>query len=162
MVLDDELENLNKADLIANLPLFSGIDASYRKVLASSSEVLKFESGQTLFRQGDIGREAYIIISGEAEVTTEGSDGEILVATIGPNQFMGEIAVLIDVPRTATVSAASDLTTLMISTEIFYSMVTEFPAIGVEVMRELAQRLFETTGHLRQVSVDPETIEFSG
>lgn len=162
MSLDKQGRLLDKVDLIAKIPLFSEIGAENRELLASSSEILKFDSGRVLFRQGDVGEGAYIIISGEAEVTTEGPEGDIVVATIGPHQFIGEIAILIDVPRTATVTALTDLTVLMVSMEMFYRLVTGFPAIGIEVMRELARRLFKTTGQLRQVSTDSETIEFSG
>lgn len=158
MSLDGEA---NKVDLIGKIPLFSEIGSSNRELVASSSKILKFETGEVLFRQGDVGKEAYIIISGEAEVTTEGPEGEISVATIGPSQFIGEIAILIDVPRTATVSALSDLTTLMISMDMFYHLVAEFPTIGIEVMRELAHRLYKTTTQLSQTS-DRETIALSG
>lgn len=159
---DEETELSRKIDLLARIPLFSELDSASRRLLASASEILKFETGQILFRQGDVGKEAYVIVSGEAEVMTEGSEGEIVVAAIGPNQFIGEIAILIDVPRTATVSALSDLTTLMISKEMFYSMVSEFPAVGIEVMRELAERLLRTTAQLELSSSDAETIRLSG
>jgi CRP/FNR family cyclic AMP-dependent transcriptional regulator len=110
---------------------------------------LTFGSGQALFCQGDVGNAAYIIMSGEAEVITEGPEGEITVATLGKNQFIGEISILIDVPRTATVTAMTELTVLVISKDMFYRMVTEFPTIGIEIMRELARRLFKTTVQLR-------------
>lgn len=162
MSLDRQGITLDKVDLVAKIPLFSEIGAANREILASSSEVLKLDSGQVLFHQGDVGEQAYIIVKGEAEVTIEGPDGHIAVATIGPHQFIGEIAILIDVSRTATVTALTDLTVLMVSMEMFYRLVTEFPSIGIEVMRELARRLYKTTSQLRQVSTDYETIEFSG
>lgn len=159
---DEETELSGKIDLLTRIPLFAELDSANRRFLASASEILKFETGEILFRQGDVGKEAYVIVSGEAEIVTEGPEGDIVVATIGPNQFFGEIAILIDAPRTATVSALSDLTTLMISKEMFYSMVSEFPAVGIEIMRQLAQRLLRTTARLGQPSSDTETIRLSG
>jgi len=64
--------------------------------------------------------------------------------------LIGEIGILCDVPRTATVKASSNLTTLRISKDLFFSMVTDFPAMGVEIMRELAHRLDHTTTQLRE------------
>lgn len=158
----EELDLTGKVKLLSEIPLLSSIDPSNIAHLASSSDILSFGSGQILFRQGDIGKEAYIIISGEAEVVTEGPEGDIVVATIGQHQFIGEIALLIDVPRTATVVASGDLTTLMVSKEMFYHMLVEYPVVGIEVMRELADRLLRTTIQLRHVSGDIDTIHLSG
>jgi CRP-like cAMP-binding protein len=149
-----------KVDLLTRIPLFSEISAPHRKLLASSSKVLRFESGEILFHQGDVGNTAYLIIGGEAEIVTEGPGGEIAIATIGRYQFIGEVAVLIDVSRTATVVAATDLTALVMSKEMFYRMVTDYPAIAIEVMRELARRLYKTT--VRVGRGGAENVEFSG
>ncbi len=75
--------------------------------------------------------------------------GEITVAQVGKNDLIGEIAILCDVPRTATVKAVSEVTTLAISKELFFRMVTEFPQMAVEIMRELARRLERTTSKLQ-------------
>ena len=87
-------------------------------------------------------------MTGEAEVLVEQTNGAISIAKLGTHELIGEIAILIDVPRTATVRAVTELTALEISKETFLQMVTEFPEIGIEVMRELAHRLVRTTNHL--------------
>lgn len=158
----EELDLASKVKLITEIPLLSRIGPDNIAHLAASSDVLRFSSGHILFRQGDIGKEAYIIISGEAEVITEGPEGEISVATIGQHEFVGEIALLVDVPRTATVVASGDLSTLMVSKEMFYHMVVEYPTVAIEVMRELANRLLATTARLRETSSDMDTIHLSG
>jgi CRP-like cAMP-binding protein len=159
--LNEEADLLRKIDLLTKIPLISKIGHPMLELLALDSETLAFGSGQTLFCQGDVGNAAYIIISGEAEVITEGPEGEITVATLGKNQFIGEIAILIDVPRTATIRAMTELTALMISKDMFYHMVTEFPTIGIEIMRELAHRLEQTTVQLGQVRSDIKPIQYS-
>jgi CRP-like cAMP-binding protein len=68
---------------------------------------------------------------------------------MGKNDFVGDIAVLCDVPRTATVTATSQLTTMKISKELFIQLVCQFPQIAIEIMRELAQRLDVTTRRLQ-------------
>lgn len=140
--LEEEVGHLRK------IPLFSKIEPSKLKLLAFTSEELTFGAGQTLFHQGDVGDAAYIIMRGEAEVTIESPRGEITVATLGENQLIGEIALLTDGPRTATVRAMTEVQTLVISKEQFFRMVTEFPTVGLEIMRALAQRLERTTTQL--------------
>ncbi|MGA8261319.1 MAG: cyclic nucleotide-binding domain-containing protein [Arenicellales bacterium] len=148
MSLDENMDLNSRLDLLARIPLFSEISAPHRELLASSSKVLTFESGEILFHQGDVGDTVYLIVDGEAEVVTEGPGGEIAIATIGRYQFIGEVAILIDVPRTATVVAVADLAALVMPRDIFYRMVTDYPEIAIEVMRELARRLLKTTAQV--------------
>ena len=96
---------------------------------------------------GDV---AYIILDGEADVLVDTPNGQISVAKLGKNDLVGEMAILIDIPRTATVKAIDRVATLAISKDLFFRMVTEFPQMGVEIMRELAHRLENTTAQLRE------------
>ena len=138
-----------EVDLLRKIPLFAKIEPSKLKLLAFTSERLTFGPGQELFRQGDVGDKAYVIIDGEADVLVDSEGGELVVAKLGKNDIVGEIAILIDVPRTATVRALGDLETLAISKDQFFRMIDEFPEMAIEVMRELAQRLERTTHQLR-------------
>ncbi|MEZ5668219.1 MAG: Crp/Fnr family transcriptional regulator [Alphaproteobacteria bacterium] len=145
MSLQEEVE------LLRRIPLFAKLEPSKLKLLAFTSERLSFDRGQALFRQGDPGDAAYIIIDGAAAVEVDSPSGPIRVATLGRNDFVGEIAILCDVPRTATVIADSDVVTLRISKDLFFRLITEFPQMAVEIMRELAHRLELTTANLREV-----------
>lgn len=144
MSLNEEVE------LLRNIPLFAKLEPSKLKLLAFTSERITFEAGQVLFRQGDAGDAAYIIVEGSSDVLVESPDGELRVAQLGRNDFVGEIAILCDVPRTATVKAVERTVTLRISKELFFRLVTEFPEMSVEIMRELASRLEHTTQQLRE------------
>lgn len=137
--------------ILRNIPLFARIEPSKLKLLAFTSERITFAAGETLFHQGDPADCAYIVIEGEAEVLVDTPQGPLCVAVIGPNDVVGEIAILIDVPRTATVRARTALVTLRIAKDLFFRLVTEFPQIAVEIMRELAHRLEQTTGRLSDV-----------
>lgn len=143
MTIDEEVELLRK------IPLFAKVDPAKLKLLAFASERAVFAPGENLFQQGDPGDAAYIIIEGEAEVLIKGASGPIAVATVGKNDFVGEIAILCEIPRTATIRAKTALTTLRITKDLFFRMLLDFPAIGIEVMRVLAQRLDHTTERLR-------------
>lgn len=143
MSLNEEVE------LLRNIPMFSKIDPSKLKLLAFASERVIFGQGQELFHQGDSGDTAYIIIDGNANVLIDSPGGELAVAKIGKNELVGEIAILCDVPRTATLRADDQVTTLAISKDLFFQMVREYPDMGIEIMRELAQRLEQTNAQLR-------------
>jgi CRP-like cAMP-binding protein len=137
-----------EVEMLKKIPLFANIEVSKLKLLAFTSERVKFTADEVLFRQGEAAQSAYIIMDGAAEVEVQTPSGPRVVATVGKNDFVGEIAILCDVPRTATVRAKTDLVTLCISKDLFFRLVTEFPQMAVEIMRVLAQRLERTTGVL--------------
>ena len=139
-----------EVELLRNIPLFSRIATSRLKLLAFTSERLDWDASQTLFRQGDDGDAAYIIMDGSAAVLIETDGGEVEVARLRRGDVVGEIAILCDVPRTATVRATEALTTLRVTKEVFFRLVTEFPEVSVEIMRELAARLERTNAQLRE------------
>ncbi len=144
MSLNEEVE------LLRNIPLFCKIEPSKLKLLAFTSDRLTFSEGQDLVVQGDAGDSAYVIMDGNADVIVNTPDGPHKVAQVGKNDIIGEIALLCDVPRTATVRAQGELITLRITKELFFQLVTEFPQMAVELMRELAKRLEKTTAQLTE------------
>lgn len=146
MSLNEEVE------LLRNIPMFANIEPSKLKLLAFTSERLTFGAGDLLFKQGDSGDAAYIIVDGEAEVMIDTQEGPLTVAHFKKNDIVGEIAILTDVPRTATVKASTQLETMVISKDLFFRLVMEFPQIAVEIMRELAKRLEATNTRLRELS----------
>ena len=150
-------------EVLRSIPLFSKIDPAKLKLLAFTSEHLEFDAGDTLFRQGDAGDAAYILLDGNADILVDVAGGQtIRVASLGQNDFVGEIAILCDVPRTATVVARSRLVTMRISKDGFFNLVTQFPQIGIEVMHELAARLHHTTQDLTGARQRIEELERSG
>ena len=119
--------------VLREVPPFAALDDHKLKLLAFTSERLTFADGQELFHQGDVGDKAFIIMAGEADVLVDTPNGELKVATLKKNDLVGEIAILIDVPRTASVRAAQDLTTLAISKDQFFRMITEFPEMAIRL-----------------------------
>jgi len=151
MGLQDEVE------LLRNIPLFAKIEPSKLKLLAFTSERLTYSQDEILFSQGDAGDSAYIIIGGEADIVVNTPGGPLVVATLKQNEIVGEIAILCDVPRTATVRAKTELTTLRITKDLFFNLVVEFPQIAVEIMRELARRLEQTTTKLQEAVANAQS-----
>ncbi len=146
MTLQQDVEVLRK------VPLFAKIEPAKLKLLAFTSEHLEFVPGQALCRQGEPGDAAFVVLDGSADVLVETGQGQVKVAQVGKHDIVGEIAILCNVPRTATVQATTALAALRVSKDGFFNLVTQFPAVGVEVMQELAQRLLQTTQRLTESS----------
>jgi CRP/FNR family transcriptional regulator, cyclic AMP receptor protein len=135
-------------ELLRRVPIFAEIEPSKLKLLAFMSERVGFDSGKRLMQQGDPADAAYLIIDGHAEVILETPAGPVIVATLGPNDTVGEMGILGNVPRAATVRAQDRLIALRISKELFMRMVREFPSMAVSIMQELALRLESTNKQL--------------
>jgi CRP-like cAMP-binding protein len=140
---------LQEYELLRRIPFFAEIEPAKLKLLTFMSERVGYDAGKTLFRQGDRADAAYLIIEGEAEVIVELQTGPMTIATLGPHEIVGEMAILCDVPRTATVRAKSRLVALRIAKDPFMRMVREFPNMAISIMRELAHRLEMTNNQLR-------------
>ena len=136
-----------EVEILRRIPLFANVESAKLKLMCFASERVTYKSGQSLFEQGDVGDAAFIIIEGAADVIVT-HEAPLVVAQVGKDDIVGEIAILVDIPRTATVTATSDLTTLKITKDLFFRMITDFPEMGVEIMRVLAQRLEQTTAQL--------------
>ncbi|MBC8792216.1 MAG: cyclic nucleotide-binding protein [Tagaea sp. CACIAM 22H2] len=140
-----------ETDALKRIPLFAKLDPAKLKLLAFMSQRLTYEPGQAIFSQGDAGDAAYIVLEGEAAVLIDTNSGPTEIARTGKHEIVGEIAILCEVPRTATVRAAGDnsLVCLKIEKDDFMALVNEFPSMGLEIMRELARRIVKTNAQLR-------------
>lgn len=144
MSINEEVEALRR------VPFFAAVDPAKIKLLAFASEQQSFAAGATIFREGDPGDAAYLLLEGEAAVMAAAPDGLHKVASIPRNAFLGEIAILCNIPRTATVVAAEPIRALKIGKDAFLQLMRDVPQIAFELMRELATRLDETTDRLRE------------
>lgn len=137
-----------EVDLLRRVPLFSGIEPSRLKLLAYTSDVVTYQESQVLFKQGDVGDAAYVIIKGDAEVIVPSDSREIVVAVLRDGAILGEIAILCDTPRNATIRAKGEVKALRIRKEPFFELLRQFPEMAVKVAQELAERLTKTTADL--------------
>jgi len=142
MSLEQEVE------LIRQFPIFSKIQPAMQKLLCFSAERLTFDSGQVIFNAGDAGDSAYIVIDGKVEISVPTPAGPIVINTMGRNELLGEIAIVGEVPRTATAKALTRLETLKISKELFMKIIRENPDAAIELVKILASRLASTTNQL--------------
>jgi CRP-like cAMP-binding protein len=149
-------------ELLRRVPIFAEIEPAKLKLLAFMSERVGFDPGKRLMQQGDPADAAYLIIDGHAEVILETPAGPVIVATLGANDFVGEMAILGDVPRNATVRAKDRLIALRISKEPFLRMVREFPTMAVSIMQELAQRVDLTNKQLSTALAEVKRLREGG
>jgi len=137
-------------EVLRQVPFFAEIEPPKLKALAYVSERVGFDDGKVVFRQGDPGDAAYLIIDGEADIVLEDPvAGPVTVATLRVNDIVGEMAILTHEPRNATVRAKGRLTALRIGKDPFMRMVREFPSMAVSIMQELAHRVNDTNNQLR-------------
>jgi CRP-like cAMP-binding protein len=148
-----------EVELLQRIPMFAQVEPAKLKLLAFTSPRVAFEPGQILFNQGDRGDAAYLVVEGEAEVLVNTPAGQLQVADVGKNAFVGEIAILCDVPRTATIRARGRLVTLRIDKDLFMRLIAEFPSMAIGIMRELAARLEHNNRRLREALAENETLK---
>ena len=135
MALTEEMQ------LLKAIPLFAEIEESKLKLIAFASQRLRYSPGEIAIREGELTDSIYVILSGRAEVVINAARGPIAVATIGKNAIFGEIGVLCDLPRTATVRAYSELQVLRIEKSFFLQILEDFPTVARAIMNQLGLRL---------------------
>ncbi len=126
-----------KVELIRSVPLFSGCSKRELAEIASMTDELDFPEGKTLIKEGERGREFLVLIEGTVDVTQKGRK----LPPLGRADCIGEIALILDVPRTATVTTSSPVRALVMTNQSFASLIKRSPQIQLKVLRSLAERL---------------------
>jgi CRP/FNR family cyclic AMP-dependent transcriptional regulator len=127
----------SKAELLSNVRLFSTCNKRELARIASLVDEVEAPKGKVLVRQGDTGQECFVIAEGRAKATMRGKG----TAVLGPGSFFGEMSLLDQGPRSATVTAETDMDLLVLGSREFSALVNEVPVVAVRIMRVLAERL---------------------
>ena len=130
-----------EAEMLHKVPMFSKLELSKLQLLAFTSELCTFDGGEVLFEAGDAADSAYVIMEGEVEIVVETGAGPVVEGVLGPNELFGELGVLTNSPRSATIRAKDGLIALRISDEMFLKLLAENPAAALDVMRQLSDKL---------------------
>lgn len=123
-------------DHLAGVPLFAACSTKQLDQIAGVVDELAIERGRTLTRQGSAGMELFVILDGQAAVSHDGN----LIATVGPGDFVGEMAVLSNEPRNASVVAETDMTVLVLTRAGFSQLLDEVPGLAKALLYEVAAR----------------------
>ena len=126
-----------KTDLLKNVPLFASCSKTELQRIASLADELDLADGATLIREGERGREFIVIADGTVRVTRNGKQ----IRDLGAGDFIGEIALVADVPRTATVTATSPVRLLVVTDRAFRGLLEQMPSIAKKVLQSLGERL---------------------
>ena len=130
-----------KAEALGRCPFFQGLSRHELIELAKLTEDLEVGEGKALTRQGESGSEFFVIIDGEVSVAKDGQE----IRTMGAGDFFGEIALLEDTPRTATVTAKTPLRFFVLTRQAFRSMLAHQPELERKVLSALEERAGTTS-----------------
>ena len=126
-----------KIRLLSGVALFSGCAKHELRRIAGLVDEIEAPQGKTLAREGETGSEFFVVVEGTATAKRNGRK----VATIGPGSFFGELALLDEGPRAATVTADTDMQLLVLTSRAFFTLLDDAPSVSRRVLRGMAERL---------------------
>jgi CRP-like cAMP-binding protein len=130
-----------KVDLISRVPLFARCSKKELRTIANLADRVEWPEGKTVIKEGGLGREFFILIEGTASVSQRGGKVHELAA----GEWVGEIALVANVPRTATVVTTSQVSALVLTRRGFSQVIEDSPSIAAKVMAVLGERVAPET-----------------
>ena len=129
----------SKVQALGRAPLFEGLSKKDLTELARLTEDMEIAAGKTLCKEDTLGYEFFVIVEGEVEIRKKGRK----VATRGPGEFFGEMALIERIPRTATVKATTPLRFFVLTRQSFNRLLDQQPSVERKVLRALARRVLQ-------------------
>ena len=126
-----------KVDLISKVPLFSGCSKRELRDVAQIADEIDLAQGKVLCREGDVGREFFVLLEGACDVHRKGRK----IDTLRSGEFFGEVALISDAPRNATVTSTTPLRVLVIVDRDFRGLIKASPGISAKVLAAIVGRL---------------------
>ncbi len=140
-----------ETDLLRNIPMFAKMETSKLKLLAFASEIVSFEPGDVVMNIGDSADVAYVIMRGAVDIITETDAGPVVTATLSENQLIGELGLLNNTPRIATLVANGELKAMKITDEMFFRMLRENSEVSLDVIRMLSDKLTKSHAQVEKL-----------
>ena len=128
-----------KLELLRKVPLFARCSRAELSRIARLTDELTLPAGRTLTREGETGREFFVLLGGDVEVLRKGRKVGVLTG----GDFLGELALVADVPRTATVTTLTPVDVLVLTARDFRTLLREVPSLPAKVLQAVAERLPE-------------------
>lgn len=136
---------MERASFLKYIPLFASLKSTDHAELASVMKMRRYQKGETIFHQEDPGSTLYIITSGQVKIATESPEGgEAILAILTDGDFFGELSLLDQEPRSASVVAMQDTQTLTLDRHDFLNFLNTHPQLAVDMLTALSRRLRET------------------
>ena len=130
-----------ETDLLRKIPIFAKMETSKLKLLAFASEIVSFDDGDVVFNSGDSADFAYVIMEGAVDIVTETDSGPVVSDTLSQNQLIGELGLLNNAPRNATLVTRGRLRVMKITGDMFFRMLRENADVALDVIRMLSDKL---------------------
>jgi CRP/FNR family cyclic AMP-dependent transcriptional regulator len=137
---------VNAEQTLASVPLFSSLDKRTLNRLEEQGTRRVYAGGEPIIRQGNPASALYVIVRGKVRVHEGGEDGQT-IGQLHPGDFFGELALIEDHPRTASVTAVDETECVLFVTWEFTALLKEFPAMAVPIMNALIERLHRREHH---------------
>ncbi len=134
----------DKIDLLKQIPLFANLSSKQLTEIARHTDEISRQAGTVLARQGDLGNEMFVIVSGSATITRDGQK----LTSRRAGDFVGEMALLDGQPRSATVTLDEDSVLLVMHRSDFSQLLDDVPGLARKILQGLSQRLRETDAKL--------------
>ena len=138
-------------DTIARVELFAGLEKKDLQLLGGACKERKYSAGSRLIKQGDTGVGLYVLTDGTVHITKEADPdkAEVDLGTVGPGNVLGEMSLLDDLPRSANVTAVSDVTALLLPVWEFRTTLRNYPDIALRLLSTLSRRLRKAESNSR-------------
>lgn len=130
-----------KVELLKGVPLFARCSKQELAEIATIADEIDLPEGKLLTKEGGRGREFFVLLEGEADVRRKNRK----VKTLGPGDFLGEIALVTKTPRTATVTTTTPVRALVVSEQNFRRLLNRAPQVQIKVLEALAERVAATS-----------------
>lgn len=131
------LRGARKVELIGRVPLFAGCSKRELVEIARIADEVDLRPGKVLIREGERGREFFVLVEGTADVRRKGRK----IDTVGAGSFVGEMALVTEHPRNATVTTTSPVHALVVTKPNFRRLVAANPLVAFKVMHAVAERV---------------------
>jgi len=139
--------------VLLDVPFFEKLDLEERRTLAAQAELVSHPAGHELFAVGDPGDSLYILTKGQAEIYFKDTTGHrIVLETLGPGEFLGEISLLDAGPRTASVVVKEDMEAIRVDRHDLDALLRRHPTSALDLLAAMGRRLRQTAGLLRQTA----------
>jgi CRP-like cAMP-binding protein len=128
--------------MLGQIPLFEGLNKKELQFIASMTSEVSVRAGSTLVKQGEPGQEAMVVETGSGVVIRDEEE----IDTIGPGDVFGEMSLIVNQPRNATIRAASDMRVLVMNSREFSSVLSQSPEVAVKILKTVVARLIKAQG----------------
>jgi len=129
-------------DILINIPMFDALNSAALKIVSKYMNLMDFKRGEAVFNEGDKGNYICFVASGSFNVLKKNDQGkQVTIASLTRGRSMGEMAIIDDYPRSATVKAWANSTLVTLTRDGFDQILDHYPAIGIKLLKEISRLL---------------------